>query len=184
MRLGSFGQVKKYAGILLSCFFIGFAAGQILGPNILKPSTPIYYQKSLVGKVFIDSLPDPDGSCPSSPGDNYYLDTAIVTDGEILGYPLGHLDFSFESDPQPFDGLCSYGVDFPISISPTERYELMFSESYDAGSAAIPIFVAEPGPNPFLLGADKSVSPAWLRWLLTTISCPDNQPICLRIDEN
>jgi len=181
VRLGSFGQVKKYAGILLSCFFIGFAAGQIIGPNILKPSTPIYYQKSLVGKVFIDSLPDPDGSCPSYPGDNYYLDNAIVTDGEILGYPFA---FSFESDPQPFEGLCDYRVDFPISISRTGRYELMFSESYDSRYAALPVFVAEPVPNPFLFGSDESVSPAWLRWFLTTISCPDNQPICLRIDEN
>lgn len=183
MRLGPIDQVKKYTGILLFCLVIGFAAGLIIGPNILEPSTTVYYQKSLVGIVRVDSLPDPDGSCPYQPGDNTDLDSVIVTDGVILGYPLGHLSLS-EFELQPEDGLCKYGQTFPISISPTGRYELMFSESYDSRYDSIPTFAAEPGPNPYVFGSDESISPGWIRWFLTTISCPDNRPICPRIDEN
>ena len=179
MQLGFSVRLKKYSGILLVGFVVGFAAGQMIGPNFVKPSATIYYQKSLQGKVYIDSLPQPDGSCSPYPDNDPALESVIVTDGKTLGYPLGLTDF-FDSDLQPEDGLCSYGDEFPISISPTGVYELVFSENFNSYSEDVPIFEGKPEPNIFLFGADSSIAPTWFRWLLTTVSCPNNKNICVR----
>ena len=179
MRINFFKEFKKLVVTLIAVFVAGFVIGQMLGRYVVEPSAAIYYQKSLQGKVYIESLPGIDGKCPYQPNDDYGLDSAVVTDGELLGYPLGSTDF-FNFDLQPVNGRCSYGEEFSISISPTGTYELAFNSNADSASENIPIFVGVPEPSVFLWGNDDSITPTWLRWLLTTVSCPNSQTICIR----
>ena len=179
MQLGFSFRVKRHAGILLVSFVVGFAAGQMISPNFIKTSETIYYQKSVQGKVYIDSLPQSDGGCPPQPDGDGSLGSVIVTDGETHGYPLGHTAF-YESDLQPDDGLCRYRGEFPISISPTGVYELVFTGDYDSLLRDVPTFKGKAEPNVFLFGSDSSITPTWFRWLLTTVSCPKDQKVCVR----
>lgn len=179
MRINFTMEIKKLVSASILVFIGGFAIGQMIGRYVVEPSAAIYYQKSLQGLVYVETLPGVDGKCPNWPNDDYGLESAIVTDGELLGYPLGGTDF-FEEDTQPGNGLCTYRGDFSISISPTGIYELAFNQNADSANENIPIFVGVPRPNVFLYGNDAPIAPTWLRWLLTTVSCPNSQVICIR----
>lgn len=180
--------IRKYAGYFLILFIVGFAIGQRIGSFVLTPSPTVYFKETLRGVAYIDSLPTSDGECAYDPADNTFLNDAIVTDSKTRGYVLGSIEF-WDSELEPGqDGMCSYGGDFDVSISPNGIYELAFPSIYSP-TDDIPVFEALPELSPYIDPADakevsqlRPVSQTWVRWLLTTVSCPNDQPICVRAD--
>ena len=58
-------ESKKLISALTVVFVAGFAIGQMIGRYVVEPSAAIYYQKSLQGLVYVETLPGVDGKCPN-----------------------------------------------------------------------------------------------------------------------
>ena len=65
MRINFTMEIKKLVSASILVFIGGFAIGQMIGRYVVEPSAAIYYQKSLQGLVYVETLPGVDGKCPN-----------------------------------------------------------------------------------------------------------------------
>jgi hypothetical protein len=179
MPLKTLDRTVSNLGYIAIALVLGFLFGERLGSFFDSGEPSLFYQTIVKGRVGIQSA-SIDGSCPTWPNDNIYLDAPIVTDGKTRGFALGGTDL-YESDMKPneSDGLCYYGNEFDVLLSRTGVYELSFPELSEVAGAQIS-FRAEPKP---FWGLDtRSVEADSVWWYFTTIDCPDSTDLCLRDD--
>ena len=158
---------------LLSGLFIGQFSGKFLAGKF----SSFRYAETISGTVYIDT-PSKSDVCPLYPNDDFELSMFIITDDKTNGYALGEGRI-WENGLEPRSYKCSYSLDFPIEVSPTGKYSLIFSSGSDFesslnGDLSFEGIVKDYYDSP----QGAKIQPSDVLWFLTTV-CSGSQLICL-----
>ena len=159
----------------LSLLF-GIYAGQFSAGLVASRFSNYRYAEVVRGTVYIDT-PSQIEICPPYPDDDRTLSSFIITDGKTNGYALGESEIN-EKGLEPYSYKCSYTLEFPIEVSPTGKYSLIFSSGTDIESSLSGEFEFNGilGDNAFI-PEGSGIEPSAVLWFLTTV-CPGTQLIC------
>ena len=169
-------DIRKIALFTSISLLLGIYTGQFSAGLVADRFSNYRYAETVTGTVYIDT-PSPIEICPPYPDDNGTLSSFIITDGKTNGYALGESEI-YEDGLEPYSYKCSYTLEFPIEVSPTGEYSLIFSSGTDieASLSGELEFDGLLGDNAFI-PEGSGIEPSAVLWYLTTV-CPGTQLIC------
>jgi hypothetical protein len=169
--------VRLIALLTSVSLLLGLFIGQFSGKFLAGKFSSFQYVETISGTVYIDT-PSQIEVCPPYPNDDPALSSFIITDDKTNGYALGEGEI-YEYGLEPSSYKCSYSLNFPIEVSPTGKYSLIFSSGSDFesslnGDLAFDGSVSDYYDSP----QGAKIQPSNVLWFLTTV-CSGSQLICL-----